>query len=346
MNPSKNSVSAKPRLYGYDNIKCILIFLVVLAHLIEISAPFEGKQQIYTLIYSFHMPVFIFLSGFFAKHSSSKIVFHFIYPYLLFQMLYLLYHNLVLYPDAPELYQFTTPYWALWYLLAMIFYYMLIPLLNQQKIWQCASVFLLSVAASILAGFDNEIGFFLTLSRFFTFLPYFVLGYYAGRHKTRLQSFLAKPSAANILTGLCCVAATVCVCLFLLQSQVIKSHMMFGSASYANAWYTPQIKLQLLGIGLIWTACFLFVLVPLLQHKLPLISTIGRNTLPVFLLHGFFLRYAGATGMFTQTEPGSLPQLILFTLLILAVLGNGLVAKIFPYVFSGKLLERIWNFQK
>ena len=147
------------------------------------------------------MPVFIVLSGFFAKHSSEKIAFHLLYPYLLFQGLYLLYHNMVLYPEAPELYQFTTPYWALWYLLAMVFYYMLIPLLNQPKIWQCAVVFLLSIAASIIAGFDNEIGFFLTLSRFFTFLPYFVLGYYAGRHNAALNAFLTKPSAASIGTA-------------------------------------------------------------------------------------------------------------------------------------------------
>lgn len=343
MNPSKNSVSAKPRLYGYDNIKFILIFFVVLAHLMEISADFAHKQQLYTLIYSFHMPMFIFLSGFFAKHSSSKIVFHFVYPYLLFQMLYLLYHNLVLYPDAPQVYQFTTPYWALWYLMAMIFYYMLIPLLNQQRIWQCAVVFLLSVAASILAGFDNEIGFFLTLSRFFTFLPYFVLGYYIGRYKTSLIKFSARLSITSILLGIICTVGVLFVCRYLLLSPVIKSHMMFGSASYANAWYTPQIKLQLLGIGLVWAAFFLFVLAPLLNRKLPLVSTVGKNTLPVFLLHGFFLRYAGAAGIFSQTEPGSLAVLLICTLLILAVLGNSIVAKLFPYVFSGKLLELLWK---
>ena len=98
MNSPTNAAASKPRLYSYDNLKFILIFLVVLAHLIEISAPFEGKQQLYTLIYSFHMPVFIFLSGFFAKHSSEKIAFHLLYPYLLFQGLYLLYHNIPPYP--------------------------------------------------------------------------------------------------------------------------------------------------------------------------------------------------------------------------------------------------------
>lgn len=339
----QSAAQTKPRLYSYDNLKFILIFLVVLAHLIEVSADFEGKQQLYTLIYSFHMPVFIFLSGFFAKHSSEKIVFHLLYPYLLFQMLYLFYHNQVLYPEAPEVFQFTTPYWALWYLLAMVFYYMLIPLLNQKKLWQCSIVFLLSIAASIIAGFDNEIGFFLTLSRFFTFLPYFVLGYYAGQNKTKLNAFLTKPSVASICTAVVSLAAVIFVCRYLLQSEVIKSHMMFGSASYANAWYTPQIKLQLLGIGLVWTAFFMFTLTPLLNLKLPVISTIGKNTLPIFLLHGFFLRYAGAVGMFNQAETGDFTQLCLYALLILVVLGNRLVAVVFPYIFSGKLLELVWK---
>ena len=343
MNSPTNAAASKPRLYSYDNLKFILIFLVVLAHLIEISAPFEGKQQLYTLIYSFHMPVFIFLSGFFAKHSSEKIALHLLYPYLLFQGLYLLYHNMVLYPEAPEVYQFTTPYWALWYLLAMVFYYMLIPLLNQTKLWQCAVVFLLSVAASIIAGFDDEIGFFLTLSRFFTFLPYFVLGYYAGRHKAKLNMFLTKPSAASIATAFLSIAGVIFVCRYLLQSEIIKSHMMFGSASYTNAWYTPQINLQLLAIGLVWTGFFLFTLAPLLNFKLPVISTIGKNTLPVFLLHGFFLRYAGAAGTFMQTETGDFTRLCICALLILLLLGNSLVAKLFPYLFSGKLLELVWK---
>lgn len=333
----------KPRLYGYDNIKCILIFLVVLAHLMEISAPFAGKDALYKLIYAFHMPVFIFFSGFFARYSSSKIVFHLLYPYLLFQTLYLFFHNYILYPDTPAAFQFTTPYWALWYLLAMVFYYLLIPLLHQQKLWQCFAVFILSIAASIIAGFFNEIGFFLTLSRFFTFLPYFVLGYYTGQHKEQLREYAAKHWTKHVLPGAAGTAAVILVCRFLLQSTAIKSHMMFGSASYANAWYTPQIKLQLFGIGLVWVAFFLFVLAPLLNRNLPLISTIGKNTLPVFLLHGFFLRCAGAVGMFTQSEQGNLLQLVLCTVIILVVLGNTIVAKVFPYMFSGTLLEKLWK---
>ncbi|MBQ2369896.1 MAG: acyltransferase family protein [Peptococcaceae bacterium] len=338
----------KQRLYGYDNIKFILIFLVVLGHLLEVSSPFPGKDVLYKLIYSCHMPVFIFISGFFAKFHSSKIVFHQIYPYVLFQGLYIAFHYIVLYPNADGSvpWQFTTPYWLLWYLMAMIFYYMLTPLLNQQKLWQCAIVVVLCGILSILAGYENEIGVFLTLSRFFVYLPYFVLGYYIGRHKAVLSTFWETVSVKNVLAGLVSIALMAIAVYVLLQDTAIKSHMMFGSYSYASGWYNASIRLQLLWIGMSWVMFFLFTLVPILRFKIPIVSTIGKNTLPVFLLHGFFMRYARAEGLFTQAAQGDLTQLVVCALVILMVLGNSLVAKVFPYVFSGRLLEMLWHFER
>lgn len=340
--------AGKTRLYGYDNVKFILIFLVVLGHLLEISSDFIGKDLLYKMIYSCHMPVFIFLSGFFAKFNSSKIIFHQIYPYILFQILYIAFHYLVLYPNADGTvpWQFTTPYWLLWYMMAMIFYYMLTPLLNQQKLWQCGIVVLLCCILSILAGYENNFGFFLTLSRFFVFLPYFVLGYYIGRRKEALAIFWERVSAKNIAAGLISVAAMLFVVHFLLQDTVIKTNMMYGSYSYAAAWYTAEIRLKLLGIGMVWAAFFLFTLVPLLNHKLPIVSMIGKNTLPIFLLHGFLMRYAGAMGIFTQHTQGDLVHLVLCALLVLVILGNGLVGKVFPYVCSGRVLEILWHWEK
>lgn len=337
---------AKPtRLYGYDNVKFILIFLVVFGHLLEISSPFPGKDLLYKLIYSCHMPVFIFLSGYFAKYNSSKIVFHQIYPYILFQILYLAFHYLVLYPtaDGTVPWQFTTPYWLLWYLMAMLFYYLLIPLFSQQTFWQCGVVFFLCCVISILVGYEDEIGFFLTLSRFFVFLPYFVLGYYVGKHKASLAAFWAKPSVKSLLFGGVSTVAMLCVVGYLVQDTAIKSNMMYGSYAYAAAWYTAELRLQLLVIGMIWVAFFLFALVPLLHRKLPFVSTIGKNTLPIFLLHGFFMRYAGAVGIFARAPQGELLPLLVCTLMVLLLLGNSFVARCFPYLFSGRVLELLWQ---
>ena len=47
-----------------------------------------------------------------------------------------------------------------------------------------------------------------------------------------------------------------------------------------------------------------------------------------------------------QDTQGDLLQLVLCALVILAVLGNSIVGKVFPYIFSGSVLERIWHFER
>ena len=54
------------RNYRMDNIRCILIFLVVFGHMLtwipEADTP-------YRIIYLFHMPAFLFLTGYFSHFN-------------------------------------------------------------------------------------------------------------------------------------------------------------------------------------------------------------------------------------------------------------------------------------
>lgn len=62
----------KDRDYFFDNARAILIFLVVLGHMIQ---PYTSESKyilaLYLVIYSFHMPTFLFISGYFAKHLDK-----------------------------------------------------------------------------------------------------------------------------------------------------------------------------------------------------------------------------------------------------------------------------------
>ena len=60
--------SFPPRDYSLDNVRFVLIFSVVFAHLLEVCEPFTGSWLIYKFIYSFHMPAFIFLFGYNVKY--------------------------------------------------------------------------------------------------------------------------------------------------------------------------------------------------------------------------------------------------------------------------------------
>lgn len=56
----------------FDNAKLLLIFFVVFGHMIQ---PFIGESNaihtLYMWVYTFSMPAFIFLAGFFAKGSGN-----------------------------------------------------------------------------------------------------------------------------------------------------------------------------------------------------------------------------------------------------------------------------------
>ena len=62
----------KERDAVYCNLKLFLIFLVIYGHMIE-GRIYEDAvlMQIYRMIYSFHMPLFLFLSGLFLTDFAG-----------------------------------------------------------------------------------------------------------------------------------------------------------------------------------------------------------------------------------------------------------------------------------
>lgn len=57
-----------------DNMKGVLILLVVIGHmLLSIHGTTRGVTNLFYLIYTFHMPAFVFLSGLFAQHIYTHV---------------------------------------------------------------------------------------------------------------------------------------------------------------------------------------------------------------------------------------------------------------------------------
>lgn len=159
----------------FDNLKGILIFLVVFGHLLELVGG-PAAAWLYRLIYSFHMPAFVFCSGWFARFDAARFFRRLLYPYLVYQTLYLLFDRLVLHGDAPL--QYTTPYWLLWYLFSMMLWTLLLPLIDGVKSPKAA--LLACLAAALASGFDPTIGYNMSLSRTLVLLPFFAAGHLAA----------------------------------------------------------------------------------------------------------------------------------------------------------------------
>ena len=108
----------------FDNVKFILIVLVVFGHLLT---PFINDEQwlrtLYIFIYTFHMPAFILISGYFAKGYRKKgymwkMAKKVLLPYIIFQLIYAVY-DYKLYDESTFKVSVFQPAWSLWFLLSL-----------------------------------------------------------------------------------------------------------------------------------------------------------------------------------------------------------------------------------
>lgn len=317
------------RDYKMDNIRFLLIFLVLMGHFMEL---FKGEltSDIYKLIYSFHMPAFLFLTGYFAHFDRKKIVLNLIYPYILFQILYRAFDALIYKEKDTFTIEFGTPYWLLWYLLVTIFCYLLIPLVDSRNKSSRITIVVISILLSLLAGYDSSIGYYGSLSRFFSFLPFFLAGYYAA-HTEKKKKY---PAWLALVLGVILIVAGY----YMINTPEITKNVLYGSYSYEKAKYHPMIKAALLITGFAWIA-FLLLTVP--NKKIPFLSVLGQHTFSVFLLHGFLVRLANKHKLFCYTEPENLLYAVILSLAIICLFGNPWSAKWFQRIFTGKWIDTL-----
>lgn len=162
----------KERDAYFDNLKFILILLVVVGHLIE---PFNGEPTmgtIYQFIYSFHMPLFIFTAGYFAKRVQSPkqyvgLLSGLVVPYFIFETLYTLFDYYMQGLDRLD-FTYFYPNWILWFLFSMMLWKMLLPYLLMLKY-----PLVFCFAMSIMLGYSIDVDYYASISRTLYFLPFF-----------------------------------------------------------------------------------------------------------------------------------------------------------------------------
>lgn len=319
------------RAYYLDNLRFLLILSVVVGHLLEIKW-FAGSVFLYRVIYSFHMPALIFLFGCFVKQNGKGILFRWVIPYLVFQTLYLLFNQKVLEQNVTI--QYTTPNWILWYLLACIAYQLLWPMYDAKNPVTQVILLASAVAVALAVGQDKTVGYYMALSRILVFLPWFLLGVY-----------FRKNDGFRLLSGRklwLCIAALIALIPALwstgwLTEQKIPVSLLYGSYSYSAAKAALWMRAAQMGIALAWLVLLCVLSKLVLDWKIPLITHIGQNTLPVFLLHGFAVK---AIGKFHPEWADSLGKVLLLSCLMVVLLGNKWMKKLVDFV-GLKWLEKL-----
>ena len=169
----------------WDNIKGILICLVVLGHFLYNFAGFELVSLIVYLIYVFHMPAFVFVSGYFT-HDPPKLK-KLINAFIIFDAAYLICEYLNL-----GSIHIISPAYVCWYLLALIVWRFTASFIPKHKL-----VIPCMFVLSLLSGFlpvENEFG----LTRILSFWVFFEAGYLlAKRGADSIRSRIRPVSSPN-----------------------------------------------------------------------------------------------------------------------------------------------------
>lgn len=274
------------RNYGFDNLKFFLMLFVLLGHLLSFSkAP--GADIIFRLLYLSHMPLFLFISGFFAKFVPKRTILPLLSIYVVFQFLYIFFERIAL--NTRSDFQFTQPYWILWYVLALVFYHVLLPLYDVKTTSGRVAAVLVSLVLAVIVGFQDTVGYYLSLSRFFVFQPFFLMGYYFRRELPHIQQTLNAKPKVFLFFSIAVIAGAVLSLLCIWDSGISKE-MFYGAYGYSALTYGPGIRIKLLLSAIAWVFLFALILRSYLSFRIPVISGIGSRTLPVFLLHGFVLK--------------------------------------------------------
>lgn len=161
-----------------DSLKGILILLVIFGHLIGSCGTGNINNSVWNFIYTFHMPLFILVSGYFTKIKETKDFIHGLstiaIPLIIFQAIFLI--PLFIFKGG-GLKDLLVPYWVLWYLMSLILWRVLLQYSSSIIKSKPYIYFFSFLCISILSGFIRH-GMVLSIQRTLYFYPFFLCGYY------------------------------------------------------------------------------------------------------------------------------------------------------------------------
>ncbi len=280
----------KQRIFLFDNIKFLAILLVVVGHginfMTEFEEPFWFANYLYLTIYSFHMPVFLFISGLFLKPMNKetpfpkgKVISYILIGIILRVMMSILRLFLGMSPafSVLEIYDSLT-----WYMWAMAVFITLMWIFREHN---TKYFLLLSLIVGCMAGYDSNLGDMFALMRIFVFMPIFTLGYMLTPES--VASFLS-----NKILRIVSVFVVIGFVILFFSNEDIYTYlrpMFTGRNGFGvlDEGYSFGCLYRLLcyAISVVFGTAVM-ALVP--NRDLGIISKTGTKTLQIYFWHKFF----------------------------------------------------------
>ena len=269
--------AAVPYSYLIDNVKVLLIFLVVFNHIIAFNLVKVDivVRYIWYAITIFHMPAFIFISGYLSKKPQNvmKNVKNLLIPYILGYSL--TWYSQIWLGRSVD-YEILRPTGTvMWYVLALFVYR-----LTVEGFGQIRFIVPLSIIFALWAGTRPEFSTFLSVSRIVVFFPFFVAGYlWKSEYITAVRRFRQKWLLIPISA----------VLLWAIPNYMITNEM--GVAIFrANHSYKlcgledPEgivIRLLMYLVSFI----IIYTMLAIMPDRKLILTYIGRHTMGIYFFH-------------------------------------------------------------
>lgn len=298
-----------------DSVKFVLIFVVVLGHMVECGTNDIWNAKVHTLIYSFHMPAFIYVSGYVFRRTTDirkfrKSILNMLLVYGIFQLLFfgdpLRYYmgggkSLTINGLRDNAIGFFTPASVLWYLMSLVTWrtvtqFVPLRMLENRK-WFLMCALVVSVAAAFV-----PLGREFSFQRTCAFYLYFLLGYYDGRQ--HFTSYI--PGDYSGKKTICLIVIVLYFVLIMVGPRVPDSMLV----QFFSFWQKPLI-LPLRIVSYLWVLPLMWAVLNIIPD-MACFSSEGKHTLFYYIYH-VYLVYLMQRLIESFALPSSLPFMLFYS---------------------------------
>lgn len=278
-----NNKMLTKRIAGFDAIKAFAIFLVIWAHCIQHLGPVDRFDDItYVLIYSFHMPLFMFVAGYFSM-SSLKMKFsplflkkfkELLIPCLSWGVIVIVVSQIIgREGDLKKGLIYAAVVKEYWFLRSLFFCYLL-----GYVITRCNNTFkiILLICVSVISLYKLNVMF-----------PAFICGYYIRQH-----SMLENPKFASLkvvlpLAGIFLFLNFFCDAHFLNTNNNVPEFFKTGSLCvWGNYFYITFYRIV---VGLSGSLVIVILFYKYVKCPPSFICKIGSVTMGIYLVQRVLL---------------------------------------------------------
>lgn len=329
------------RVAYLDNARYWVMLLVVIGHSLTELVVMDSARGVYTWIYSFHMPFFVLISGYTARHyvgdfrQIRRIVSTLIVPYLIVETgLQLITRH---YDGEPEHLMILSPQWLGWFLAALFIWRITTP------IWRALKYpITTAIAISLLAGLI-EIPNVLALPKVLGLLPFYVIGLHFDR-----RIFLKLGDMRLRVVSVVLLASTFVLCQLYAQTWTDRwpSTWLLWKARYDELGSGPVEGILVRALLLVISFVLTLAALSLVPRGRSWTTALGGRTFYCYLLHGFVILWLDRHfGLWERIEPYGATA-VLGCCVVAMIVANLLMTKPVATVFRPLFEPRLtWMFR-